>query len=195
MSLRAALLPLLLLWAWPRGGWRPAAALVFGAALVLLPVALRNLGVGGEFHLTTSQTGPNFYIGNGPQADGGYVALREGRGTPEFERTDATEIAEAASGQRTPLAPGLPTMIEAGYRDFELSTFVGLYVPARTPPSAIATVSTALQQALKDSELRSRYADVGTTVAPMSPVQSDAYTRTAVLRYRALEKLVGGHGQ
>ena len=50
-----------------------------GAALVLLPVGLRNLAVGGEFHLTKSQFGPNFYIGNGPQADGGYVALREGR--------------------------------------------------------------------------------------------------------------------
>ena len=57
------------------------ALLLAGAAVVLVPVGLRNRVVGGEFHLTTAQFGPNFYIGNGPQAHGGYVAMRPGRGT------------------------------------------------------------------------------------------------------------------
>jgi hypothetical protein len=35
-----------------------------------LPVAARNRIVGGEWHLTTSQLGPNLYIGNNPHADG-----------------------------------------------------------------------------------------------------------------------------
>ena len=69
-----------------------------------LPVAARNRIVGGEWHLTTSQFGPNLYIGNNPNADGTYGALREGRGSPEYERQDATEIAEAAAGRR--LTPG-----------------------------------------------------------------------------------------
>jgi hypothetical protein len=50
---------------------------------------------GGGFFLTTSQFGPNFYIGNNPSADGTYQSLRFGRGAPEFERQDATELAEA----------------------------------------------------------------------------------------------------
>jgi len=77
-----------------------AGVLVLGLAVVLLPVAARNRIVGGEWHLTTSQFGPNLYIGNNPHADGTYGALREGRGSPEYERQDATEIAEAASGRR-----------------------------------------------------------------------------------------------
>ena len=32
-----------------------------GLVLVLLPVGLRNLAVGGEFKLTTSQFGPEFF--------------------------------------------------------------------------------------------------------------------------------------
>jgi tetratricopeptide (TPR) repeat protein len=83
-----------------RANLRAAAFLLVGLAIVLLPVAIRNLAVGGEFHVTTSQFGPNFYIGNNPQATGGYDPLRAGRGAAQYEREDATAIAEQALGHR-----------------------------------------------------------------------------------------------
>jgi tetratricopeptide (TPR) repeat protein len=76
-----------------------AGAFVFGLALLLVPVLVRNHIVGGGFYVTTSQFGPNFYIGNNPTADGTYTPLRVGRGSPEFERQDATELAEHAAGR------------------------------------------------------------------------------------------------
>ena len=89
-------------------GWRTewrtrlAAAGMFmlGLTIVLLPVAVRNSVVGGGFYLTTSQFGPNFYIGNNARADGTYMSLRFGRGAPEYEREDATALAEEATGRR-----------------------------------------------------------------------------------------------
>jgi len=82
-----------------------AGFLLAGLAIVLLPVATRNKVVGGEFHLTTSQLGPNFYIGNNENASGIYQPLRPGRGDPRFERQDATELAERATGRElTPAA-------------------------------------------------------------------------------------------
>jgi tetratricopeptide (TPR) repeat protein len=75
---------------------RAAAAFLAGVAIVIMPVAIRNSAVGGGFYVTTSQFGPNFYIGNNPQSDGSYQSLRFGRGAPEYERQDATEIAERA---------------------------------------------------------------------------------------------------
>lgn len=85
-----------------RLGW--VGVFFLGVALVLLPVGLRNFYVGGDFTLTTSQLGPNFYIGNNPKADGTYVPLRAGRGSPQYERQDATELAEKAVGRN--LSPG-----------------------------------------------------------------------------------------
>jgi tetratricopeptide (TPR) repeat protein/4-amino-4-deoxy-L-arabinose transferase-like glycosyltransferase len=81
-----------------------AALFVTGLAIILLPVAARNVYVGGGFYLTTAQAGPNFYIGNNPHADGTYQSLRFGRGAPEYERQDATELAERALGRS--LTPG-----------------------------------------------------------------------------------------
>ena len=78
---------------------RLAGLLLAGLAVVLLPVGIRNFAVGGEFYVTTSQFGPNFYIGNNPAADGTYKSLRPRRGKAAFERQDATQIAEQAMGR------------------------------------------------------------------------------------------------
>lgn len=78
---------------------RPLVTFGLAVALVLLPVALRNYVVGGGFYLTTAQFGPNFYIGNNAGADGTYASLRFGRGAPEYERQDATEIAQRETGR------------------------------------------------------------------------------------------------
>ncbi len=82
--------------------WGMGAGLAFvaGLALVLLPVAARNDAIGGGFYLTTSQFGPNFYIGNNAGSDGTYRSLRPGRGAPEYERQDATDLAELVAGRR-----------------------------------------------------------------------------------------------
>jgi len=76
-----------------------AAAFVLGLLALLGPVTVRNGVVGGEFVLTTSQAGPNFYIGNNPRSDGTYVPLRAGRQNPEYERQDAFELAAAEVGR------------------------------------------------------------------------------------------------
>ena len=101
------LLPVLLAWIGWLGWvnlptarlWLPPVLLIAGMALMLLPVGLRNYYVGREFLLTTSQMGPNFYIGNHRGAEGRYVSLRPDRGDPRFERTDARLLAEEAEGR------------------------------------------------------------------------------------------------
>jgi tetratricopeptide (TPR) repeat protein len=75
-----------------------------GVLVVLAPVGLRNFAVGGEFALTTSQFGPNFFIGNGPTADGTYGSVRKFIGEPQLEGNDAKRLAERAMGRN--LMPG-----------------------------------------------------------------------------------------
>jgi tetratricopeptide (TPR) repeat protein len=84
----------------PKSLAKRAAVFLTGLAIVLVPVAARNSYVGGGFFVTTSQFGPNFYIGNNPIADGTYQSLRYGRGAPEYERQDATDLAERAAGRK-----------------------------------------------------------------------------------------------
>jgi Tfp pilus assembly protein PilF/4-amino-4-deoxy-L-arabinose transferase-like glycosyltransferase len=73
-----------------------------GLLFVLVPVGLRNLIVGGEFTLTTSQLGPNFFIGNNPVADGTYGSVRQFIKEVQLEGPDAKRLAERASGRALP---------------------------------------------------------------------------------------------
>lgn len=81
---------------------RLAGILVFlaASALVIGPVAWRNQRIGGALFLSTSQLGPNLFIGNHEGATGRYEPLVPGRGDARAERADATRLAEEASGRR-----------------------------------------------------------------------------------------------
>jgi len=85
-----------------RVGW--AAVFLSATLVVLLPVGIRNYRVGGEFLLSTSQLGPNFFIGNNAHASGSYESLVPGRGDAVYERADAMALASKAVGR--PLSPG-----------------------------------------------------------------------------------------
>ncbi|MCX5659075.1 MAG: glycosyltransferase family 39 protein [Planctomycetota bacterium] len=103
----------------PRKAWpiaRTLLALLLGVATILGPVATRNKIVGGEFHITTSQFGPNFYIGNRPGADGLYAQLKWGRADARYERQDATDLAEAETGRKLS-----PAEVSAHWRDKALA--------------------------------------------------------------------------
>ncbi len=102
-------LPLLTLWIFliarrdERSGYSGAFAVgIFGlgVALALAPVTLRNRVVGHDWVLSTYQGGPNFYIGNNPQANGIYSALKESREGPPWEEEDAVSLAEQAQGHK-----------------------------------------------------------------------------------------------
>ena len=76
------------------------ATLTITIAAVMLPVGIRNDIVGGDFLISTSQMGPNFYIGNHPGASGVYEPLAPGGGSAEQERDDAFRLAEEATGRK-----------------------------------------------------------------------------------------------
>ena len=83
------------------GRGSPAAAARWrrGSILALLPVAIRNGVVGGDFLPTSSQGGVNFYIGNHAGADGTYQPIVPGKQIPELERKEPARVAEQALGR------------------------------------------------------------------------------------------------
>jgi hypothetical protein len=89
-----------------RRGLRLALSYLAGFFLVLTPVASVNTAVSNPREVlgTTWQLGPNFYIGNGPEATGTYVAPRFVRAHPAYEAADYAVEAMRRAGR--PLSPG-----------------------------------------------------------------------------------------
>jgi tripartite-type tricarboxylate transporter receptor subunit TctC len=57
--------------------------------------------------------------------------------------------------------PDVPTAHEAGLPNFEVSVWHGLYAPKGTQKPVIETLTKALQVALKDSNVKQRFAELG----------------------------------
>lgn len=82
-------------------GMRHAAGFLAGCFLVLAPVALRNHHVEGQWVLTTSQAGQNFYIGNNPlNTTGSYIVPPSIRPDPRYEEMDFRAEAERQAGRK-----------------------------------------------------------------------------------------------
>jgi tripartite-type tricarboxylate transporter receptor subunit TctC len=66
-----------------------------------------------------------------------------------------------ASRQRALALPDVPTAAEAGLPGFEVSSWNGVFAPARTPPGIIARLSKALEAAMADPTVRQRMIELG----------------------------------
>jgi tripartite-type tricarboxylate transporter receptor subunit TctC len=79
------------------------------------------------------------------------------------------KILAVLSAKRLPELPDTPTMIEAGFPDFQLSSWMGIFGPAGLPPEIRERLAGALVKIGKIPELQTRIRNAGT-----EPVGSDA---------------------
>ncbi len=79
------------------------------------------------------------------------------------------------SKTRVPTLPEVPTSAEAGVAAFDVTTWYALYAPRGTPKPVVDTLVGALQTALKDPPLVSRFAELS-----MTPVEAERATPEAL---------------
>jgi len=77
--------------------------------------------------------------------------------------------------QRAPELPDVPTMVQAGYPDFEVTGWFGLFSSAKTPRPAIDKIYRAAKNALATPEIKARFAELGGTAGGESPEQFRNY--------------------
>jgi tripartite-type tricarboxylate transporter receptor subunit TctC len=71
--------------------------------------------------------------------------------------------------QRVAVAPELPTVDEAGVPGFEVTSWLGLFVPARTPEPIVDKLHADTVAALADAPTRRKFEDMGMVVLASTP--------------------------
>ena len=72
---------------------------------------------------------------------------------------------------RSPLAPELPTFAEAGVPGFNVSSWYGLFAPAKTPPDIVKKMHDDTAKMLTEPETRKKYEVLGIEAANATPDQ------------------------
>jgi tripartite-type tricarboxylate transporter receptor subunit TctC len=93
---------------------------------------------------------------------------------------------------RVPLAPDIPTTTEAGFPGVTLTSWAGLFYPARTPAPIVARLAEAAGQALRDPKVVEYFNGTATTLwAHMDTARFTEYLAGEVPRMRRLLERAG----
>ncbi len=84
--------------------------------------------------------------------------------------------------------PAVPTMMESGAVDFDLTNWYGLFAPAGTPPEIIDKLNAELRKIIASPEVSERLAKMGSAVVPGTAAEFAAFIRTEVPRWSAVVK-------
>ena len=96
-----------------------------------------------------------------------------------------------SSRTRSPSLPNTPTFIESGVRDFDVSSWVGILAPAKTPRAIIERLNRELNAALKDPEVVEKLAGMGITATPGTPEQFTEQMNSDLAKYGQVVKAAG----
>lgn len=138
-------------------------------------VTYANAGLGAASHLcgtlfmTAIQTDLTTipYKGTGPAMNdlmGGQVDFMCDQTTNTTSQIKAGRIKVygVTTRKRVPSLPDVPTLHEAGLPNFEVAVWHALYAPKGTPKPIIDKLVKALKAALKDPNVKLRFAELGT---------------------------------
>jgi tripartite-type tricarboxylate transporter receptor subunit TctC len=95
------------------------------------------------------------------------------------------------SANRHPALPDLGTVAEAGFADYDVSTWYGLVFPKGTPADIAAKASNAVAKALQSEEIKSKTASSGYVLAGTSPEEMSARVASEVARWSKVREKAG----
>jgi tripartite-type tricarboxylate transporter receptor subunit TctC len=170
-------------------------------------ITYANAGIGAASHLcgmmfmaaidTVLVTVP--YQGTGPAMTdllGGQVDFMCDQTTNTTQQiTGGTVKAYAVTTpERNAALPDVPTAMEAGLPDFNVSVWHGLYAPKGTPQEIVDRLSASLQAALKDENVVTQFAALGTVPSPeadATPAALKAKLESEIARWKPVIEAAG----
>lgn len=140
-------------------------------------VSMANAGIGAASHLCgtmfASAIGVDLltvpYKGTGPamndllgkQVD---IMCDQTTNTTQHIKAGTVKAYAVTSKERVPTLPDLPTMQEAGFKDFEVGIWHGMWAPKGTPKPALDKLNAALKAGMADKAFQDRMAGLGANV-------------------------------
>jgi tripartite-type tricarboxylate transporter receptor subunit TctC len=105
---------------------------------------------------------------------------------------DKKLTALASAGlQRTAYLPDVPTVVESGLKDFEVTSWNGLSVPAATPPGIIATLNRAMKDAIPTPDVQDRAKQMGMAMRWSTPEDMTARMKADIAKWGAVIEKAG----
>ena len=167
-------------------------------------VSFGSAGVGTSHHLTGEklklETGIDIvhvpYKGSGPA----HIDLMGGQIQMMFDnivaliphvKSGKVKALAVSSAKRHPALPDVPTIQEAGIKEFETVAWFGVVAPAATPRPVINRLNAEVVKAIGLPDVQKRLLDAGSTIIGNKPEEADQFLRDEVAKWGKVVKAAG----
>ena len=121
----------------------------------------------------------------GGQVDMGFMSALSAMPLMQSGKLRALAV---TSERRLAQLPDVPTMAEAGFPSFEVSSWQGLLAPAGTPPAIVSKLQLEVARILALPEVRERFAAVAAEPVASTPAQFRAHIESEIARWSAVAR-------
>ena len=109
-----------------------------------------------------------------------------------FVKNNQMKLLAVSTAQRAATAPDIPTVAEAaGIKDFDFSLWAGFFAPRGTPAAIVAQLNAAINEVLALPDIKTKMADAGADIIPMSADQFAAFMKRESEKYMRVIKEAG----
>lgn len=120
------------------------------------------------------------------------VAIQDAMSVSSFIANGQLRPIVVTSAERSEVFPQLPTLMELGYRDFDVYTWLGLYAPAGTPEPIVAQLNREVNRIINSPEmtqrLKAQYSEPG---GVRGVAQVRRYVELETAKWRRLVQMTG----
>ena len=111
-------------------------------------------------------------------------------GLPQVQGGKVKALA-VTSRTRSPQAPELPTMEEAGIKGYEMTYWFGAYVPAKTPPPTVKRLNELLVRAVNSESMKAHLQKSALIAFPTTPEQLGKFQAAETEKWGRIIKAAG----
>jgi tripartite-type tricarboxylate transporter receptor subunit TctC len=106
-------------------------------------------------------------------------------------KSGKAKIIAVAAPRRSPFLPDVPTVLEQGVKDLDITSFLGWFGPAKMSPDVVKKINAALTQAIAQPSVQEFYKTGAYSAESSSPEQLAADVKTAYDAWGRLVKAAG----
>jgi tripartite-type tricarboxylate transporter receptor subunit TctC len=106
-------------------------------------------------------------------------------------QANRVDLLAVTGKNRSPLFPNVPTMAEAGIKDFDITTWWGILAPAKTPPALVAQLNKAINEVAAQDPVRSRLVHEGADPISGSPADFKKSLSSELTLWKGVVKTSG----
>ena len=117
--------------------------------------------------------------------------LFSGGATLDNARSGQVQVLGYTGARRSKIAPEVPSIAEDGVPGFEVISWYGFFVPAKTPSAIVAKMNADVIAALADPSVEGRLSPLGYESRPDAPEQVGAFLKEETERWAQVIKEAG----